>query len=477
MEVEAKSLSRQVHVVILDDDQRIGITIRSYLKLLDCHSTVYTDPIACLESLAHTPADILITDLCMPGLSGHEVLEKAKKISPQTDVIVITGTADKEDAIKALKLGAFDFFEKPVDKDMITQTISRTLRYRQVAEERDLLAAQVSFLSGQERERSGISGMVSQSPAMKRVMHDVQLICKSPATSVLITGESGTGKELIARAIHFGSARARNPFVPINCSAVPAELAESTLFGHIRGAFTGAVADRKGCFELADSGTLFLDEIGDMPLEMQTKLLRVLEDGAVTAVGAPKARQVNVRIVAATNANIADQITNRKFRSDLYYRLAGYTITLPPLRQRRTEIPFLARHFNKLISTEMGIPPSEFDDTALAALAKHDFPGNVRELRNIVERALILCRGGTIYANHIHCEGPLTESPQASSPPAADARFSDGDLPLNLKEAEATLIRRALATANSNVAATARLLGISRPKLYRMMAAHDIGSS
>jgi len=473
---EKESMSQRVSVAILDDDQRVALTIRSFLKPLKCNSTIYTDPQRCLDAIAQQPVDILITDLCMPGLSGLDVLELVRKTSPETDVIVVTGTAGKDEAIRALKLGAFDFFEKPVNPDEITLTISRTLRYRQIERERDLLATQVSLLSEQERVRCGVSGLVSHSPAMKKIMHDVQLVCRAPSTSVLITGESGTGKELIARAIHYGSARAGHAFVAINSSAVPPDLAESTLFGHVRGAFTGAVAERKGCFELADGGTLFLDEIGDMAPEMQTKLLRVLEDGEVTPVGSPRARQVNVRIVAATNADIAGKIGIGKFRSDLYYRLAGFTISLPPLRQRKVEIPLLAEHFNRLISREMGFPCPALDDTALAVLVAYDFPGNIRELRNIIERALIESHGSTIRAGHIHCGSLSAGVRQTNKNESAEKTAPLDCIPVNLKDAEAAVIRRALASTGGNISEAARMLGVNRPKLYRMMAAQSIDS-
>jgi len=476
MKKESAPTSRNVSVAILDDDQRVAVTIRTFLKPLNCVSSIYVDPQSCLDAITKQPVDILITDLCMPGMSGLEVLERVRKASPETAVIVITGTAGKDEAISALKLGAFDFFEKPVNQDEITLTISRTLRYRQIERERDLLADQVSLLSDQERERCGVSKLVSHSPAMKKIMHDVKLVCGAPKTSVLITGESGTGKELIARAIHFGSARASHSFVPINCSAIPPDLAESALFGHVKGAFTGAVDGRKGCFELADGGTLFLDEIGDMAPEMQTKLLRVLEDGEVTPVGGPKARQVNVRIVAATNADIAKKIGSGKFRSDLYYRLAGFTITLPPLRQRKVEIPLLAEHFTRLISREMGFPCPAIDDQALAVLDGYDFPGNIRELRNIIERALIESRGETIRAGHVHCGNLPAGVRQANGTDAAQKTAAPDSVPFNLKDAEATAIRRALASSGGNIAEAARMLGVNRPKLYRMMAAHSIDS-
>jgi len=478
---EEGSMSPSVNVAILDDDPRIGMIIQSYLKTLKCNTTLYTDPLQCLAEIEQFPVDILITDVDMPGMSGLDVLERIKKTAPHTEVIVVTGAAGKAEAIRALKLGAFDFFEKPVDRQAISMTVSRTLRYRQIGQERDMLATQVQVFSEQERDRSGVSGLVSQSPAMRKIMHDAELVAKAPGTSVLITGESGTGKELIARAIHHGSTRRNHPFVAINCSAVPGELAESTLFGHVKGSFTGAVSERKGCFELADGGTLFLDEIGDMPTEMQAKLLRVLEDKQVTPVGGSKSRLVNVRILSATNVNIIEKIASRKFRADLFYRLAGFAITLPPLRERKIEIPYLADHFNRLFSKEMGFPCPAVDKDALDLLMAYDFPGNIRELRNIIERALIECRGGTIHAEHIHCwslppdtQGRKSEPAEAGGAlPAAVAPLVES-APHNLKAVEATAIRRALSASGGNVAAAARMLGVNRPKLYRMMAALHI---
>jgi DNA-binding NtrC family response regulator len=462
-----------VKVTILDDHPGILEVIKTYIKGLHCNIACFTDPIECLRALEHEPTDILITDLAMPNMSGIEVLDRIKQTSPSTEVIVITGAAKKEEAIKALKLGAFDFFEKPVSKDDIQIAVRRTMQYREMVRQRDILKAQVSFLSEQNKEQSGVSNMICHAPAMRKIMNDVKLVVKSPHTSVFVVGESGTGKELIARAIHYGSARSDKPFIAVNCSAVPSDLVESTLFGHTKGAFTGAIADHKGCFERADGGTLFLDEIGDMPTEMQTKLLRVLEDMEITPIGGARKRIVNVRVVAATNACMADLIKAHTFRKDLYYRLAGFTIDLPPLRSRREEIPYLADHFLALLAQEMGMVCPQIEQAAMDKLMRYRFPGNIRELRNIIERALIESHGDTIKADNIHeCRflgDEEAEPSQSEKVPSAHTH----DLPLDLKVAEGILVKKALRSSSGNVSQAAKLLGVNRAKLYRLMATHQ----
>ena len=471
-----------VQVAVVDDDYRIRDTIDRYVRRTGCDTQLFEDGENCLEALDSTTFDIVVTDLQMPRIGGLEVLKNVKERSPSTDVIIVTGNADKATAIQALKLGAFDFFEKPVEPIELMETIKRTVRFRTAIQERDRFAEQVSFLSQREAKQWGIESFVGRSAAIKRILRDVQLVQRATSTSVLIIGESGTGKELVARAIHYGGPRAAAPFIPVNCAAVPSELAESILFGHTKGSFTGATSSKKGCFEVADGGTLFLDEIGDMPAAMQTKLLRVLEDGVVTPVGGSRGTRVDVRVVAATNANLQERIGNGAFRSDLYYRLAAYTITVPPLRDRKDEIPLLAEHFAKTLSSEMGMTAPSLSGEVLEVLKTHSFPGNVRELRNVIERALIESCGREVKTSHLHflqTAGPSTGggtmaslpvSPTGEGPTAKMAEEFGEELPLNLKEAEAILIRRAMAATGENVSAAARLLGINRTKLYRKLA-------
>jgi DNA-binding NtrC family response regulator len=278
---------------------------------------------------------------------------------------------------------------------------------------------------------------------------------------------------LSARAIHFESPRAAAAYIPVNCVAIPGELAESMLFGHVKGAFTGATADRKGYFELAHGGTLFLDEIGDMPLSLQVKLLRVLEDGCVTPVGAAEPRRVDVRVIAATNADLAERIAAGTFRQDLYFRLARYTVTTPPLRERREDLPLLVAHFLNTFAAEMGRQPPAFSGGALAVLQQYHFPGNVRELKNIIERALIDSDGGTIEPRHLQLLARAAPAPMAGGSPVRDREQLAAELPLNLAAAEDLLIQRALQQTEGNIADAARLLGVHRTRIYRKLAQEE----
>ncbi|MBI1928042.1 sigma-54-dependent Fis family transcriptional regulator, partial [Candidatus Poribacteria bacterium] len=325
---------------------------------------------------------------------------------------------------------------------------------RQTANER------LSLISQREAERWGIAGFVGQSETLRNILTEVRRLQATERTSVLITGESGTGKELIARAIHFGSSRKDGPFFRINCSAIPTALAESLLFGHVQGAFTGAVSDRKGYFELADGGTLFLDEIGEMPLELQVKLLRVFEERSFIPIGGTHEKPVDVRVLAATNADLQAKIRDGGFREDLYFRLAVFTVKVPPLRARPTDIPLLANHFLQLYSAAMGISTPALSRDALEALKAYAFPGNVRELKNIIERALIESGGEEIQPEHLHFIQPFVH---------AEAAARSVKIPLNMREGEIFLIKRALKQANGNVSEAARLLGVTRATIYRKL--------
>jgi len=466
----SKDIVEGVSITIVDDDSRVAQTIALHLRNLAGNLRVYTDPTECLSALESSPADILVTDVDMPQMSGLELMARVNEASPRTDIIVVTGAASKDVAIEALRAGAFDLLEKPFDPALLIETIKRTARYQAACRERDRYAAQVMLLSGRESERWGINAFVGKSSQLKGVVKQIAKLQKAATMSVLIQGESGTGKELVARAIHYGGPRASSPFVPVNCSAIPSELVESTLFGHVKGAFTGAIADRKGAFVRADTGTLFLDEIGDMPSEMQTKLLRVLEDGIVTPVGSTKGQQVDVRVVAATNANLLEKVQDREFREDLYFRIAGYNIPVPALRDRPGDIPLLANHFAEMLSAEMGFAQPDFSGEAIATLEQHPFAGNIRELRNVVHAALVECDGPVIEPDHLH----LIDLALPGLPVQAQAseKALPGELStLNLAELEQIAVQRALQEANGNMSKAARILGISRPKLYRKVAA------
>ncbi|MCH8294196.1 sigma-54-dependent Fis family transcriptional regulator [Candidatus Poribacteria bacterium] len=468
-----KNLEPSISIIVADDEPSIRKTVSRRLQQMGYDVRTCSDGRECLKAFKESAADIVITDLSMPEVDGLTVLRRIKELSPSTEVIIITAFADKDIAIEALRMGAHDFLEKPFTLDALESAIKRTTRYQAVLRERDHLAEQLSMISDREAERWGISGFIGKSETVQKILKNISLLQATETTSVLIQGESGTGKELIARAIHFGGPRASSPFVPVNCSTIPGELAESTLFGHIRGAFTGANASRKGYFELASGGTLFLDEICDMPLELQPKLLRVLEEGYITPVGSIQERHINTRILTATNANIQERMANGLFREDLYFRLARFRVKVPPLRDRKEDIPLLAHHFVNFFATEMGINPHPLNPDVLEILASYHFPGNVRELKNVIEGALIESGKAEVQLEHLHFTHAVSHDNSISITSAptseSDSELANLEMPLNLREAEKILIKRALARAEGNVSAAARLLGISRNKLYRQL--------
>jgi len=395
----------------------------------------------------------------MPGLDGYQVCQQLKQEPSTRDIPVIFVTAkdETEDVAQGFRLSGVDYIIKPFAEEEVLVRVETHLKInrlktqllqnnteltkaneqlrqeianREQAEQardqerdaRQKCDEQLDFIQKQEEFHWGIKGFIGTSKTIVKILSEVRQLQNVSATSVLITGESGTGKELIARAIHFGGTRQNGRFVPVNCSTIPRELAESTLFGHVRGAFTGATQSRKGCFELADGGTLFFDEIGDMPLELQVKLLRVLEDGCFMPVGGTDEKHVSVRILTATNANLQTKIANGNFREDLYFRLARFTVNVPPLRERKEDIPLLTAHFLKMFAAEMGITPSVLTLDALSALEAYHFPGNVRELKNIIEHALILSRGSDIQPEHLHFIDISHFSPTTHTTPPEDSQ-------------------------------------------------------
>jgi DNA-binding NtrC family response regulator len=346
---------------------------------------------------------------------------------------------------------------------------------RQVESALEKADEKLSLISDLETSRWNLAGLVGGSRQIQKIVEDIDRLHQYANTSVLITGESGTGKELIARAIHFGSSRAKAPFVPVNCAAIPGESAESMLFGHAKGAFSGATSNHRGYFQMADTGTIFLDEIGDMPLALQAKLLRVLEDAIVTPVGSSGQHKVDVRVIAASNARLQERIAAGAFREDLYFRLARFTVTAPPLRDRLEDVPLLSFHFLRLFAAEMGIKAPLLTQEALAALAAYDFPGNVRELKNIIERALIESGESVILPKHLRFM--QRSAPSTNSAPPANKAAVAASLPLNLAEAEEILIQRALQETGGNIASAARLLGVHRTRIYRKFAVGETTSA
>ena len=404
------------------------------------------------------PVPVAIVDLGLPpdpdGASeGLAILADILAIAPATKVIIATGNETREHALRAIALGAYDFYQKPIDIDVLQLIVARAERIFDLeAENRMLLEATAA---------SPIDGIIASSPEMLRVLRNIEKMAPTDV-AVLLRGESGTGKELLARAVHKLSARAREPFVPINCAAIPETLLESELFGHEKGAFTGALKQTIGRIESADRGTLFLDEIGDVPLPMQVKLLRFLQDQVVERIGGRNPVQVDVRIVCATNQDLDLMMAEGRFREDLYYRLNEVTVQVPPLRERAADTVLLASFFLGRFAAEYGRSARGFSATALAALRDHPWPGNVRELENRVKRAVVMTDGLLLSAADLGLAA-LGEDTQSLTIRDARAR------------AEREALQLALAQAGSNLSKAAKLLGISRPTLYDLMQQHQIG--
>jgi DNA-binding NtrC family response regulator len=447
-------------VLVVDDERNIQLTVSRALALEGYAVETAGGGREALEKIAALPVDAVVMDVRMPDLDGLAVLEKARQTRPGLPVVIMSGHGSIETVRAAFKLGASDYLEKPItEKDRLLVAVANALRLRSLAEE-----------NAELRREAGPLEMIGASPAMAR-LHELVRRAAPTEGRVLVTGENGTGKELVARAIHDLSRRAGKPFVKLNCAAVPAELIESELFGHERGAFTGAVASRKGKFELADGGTLLLDEVGDMPAAMQAKVLRVLQEGELERVGGQATLRVDARVVAATNKDLAEEVRAGRFREDLYYRLAVVLVHVPPLRERREDVPALSARFLAEACARNGRRPMTLGREALAALQAHDWPGNVRELRNLVERIAILCDGPEIGADDVAAVLPGARRPR---PERYRAGASFHDL---VEEAEREIVLGALAKHGENIAETARALGLERSHLYKKMRALGIKRS
>ena len=461
-------------ILVIDDDAHIRSSIGKFL-IARGHTVIEAangeKGVEVVESQA---VDIVITDVKMPGMDGFEVLWQVRSVAPEIEVIVITGVKESEHAFRALRAGAFDFFSKPFKVEDLNAAIQRTVRYQALRKETSRMQARLDHYLVQERARSGLSAIIGESEAVVKMKAQILQVAVTDHTTVLIVGETGTGKELVARAVHCESDRASGPFVPVNCSAIPEKLFESAFLGHTKGAFTDATADQKGHFELAHEGTLFLDEIGDMPLEMQVRLLRTLEERCVRPVGSSDEIPVDVRVVAATNRSLTAAIEEGTFREDLYYRLNVFTIQAPPLRERPGDVLFLARHFLDDYARDLRKPLMRFSREAEDLLQQQEFPGNVRMLKNIVERAAILCGDGEVDAEDLGFDlFENSSTAEASSMPAdivVDQMVQSlSDKQMSWPAVEKALIQEALRRTGGNQAHAAEILGISRMVLRNKM--------
>ena len=443
-------------ILIIDDDSSLRRVLEYNLQQEGYDVYTAADGESGLQLFAEKAPPVVITDLKMPGMSGFQLLSAVKERSPATVVIVLTAFGAIDTAVEAMKLGAFDYLTKPFNREELKLTVLKALQLQGLSEENRLLKEE---LSG----RAEFKSIVGTSRAMEGVFSVVRKVADTEAT-VLITGESGTGKELVARAIHSGSSRRGAPFVAVNCAAIPRDLLESELFGHVKGAFTGAIRDKEGKFQLADGGTIFLDEVGDLPLELQPKLLRVLQERVVEPVGGTDQQKIDLRVVAATNADLERWIAEGKFREDLYYRLCVIPIQLPPLRERVEDVALLVRYFCAKFRAE-GVT---FSKQALERLQSYAWPGNVRELENTVERLLIMREGDEIGVDDL----PEKISAIAPAPEGGVLRLPPGGY--SLEQLEMEVVLEALTRCEWNQTAAARFLRIPRHTLIYRMEKYNI---
>jgi two-component system response regulator PilR (NtrC family) len=454
-------------ILVVDDELSMREFLRILLKKEGYQVTVAAEGKTALGLAEQDSFDLVISDIRMPGMSGLELLGRLKEIHPDIEVIMITAFASPEDAVTAMKGGAFDYITKPFNVDEIKRVVRAVLRKRPQLE---------------TASTDGFPEIIGQSPEMMKIFDLIAKIAPTPA-NVLIYGESGTGKELVAKAIHNRSRVAGHPFVPITCSAIPESLLESELFGHVKGSFTGAIADKAGLFQLADGGTAFLDEIGELTPIIQTKLLRVLQEREFMPVGSTKTRQVNVRIIAATNRILEEEIISGKFREDLYYRLAVVPIRVPPLRERIGDVPLLVDHFLKKYSTLLGKEVQTISSYGMEVLMQYDFPGNVRELENIIERGVALESSNIILPENLilslHRRGKSKPPPDEGTAPLFVAARNEQELfELGLEEVlqrvEKEMICHAMTRADSSKMRAAELLKLSFRSLRYKTKKHGI---
>jgi DNA-binding NtrC family response regulator len=448
------------NVLVVDDEPKLCDLLASALG--QSGITVFTagNGLHALKVLEVEDIDLVISDWRMPGMDGPQLLGEIKNRYPHLPVIVMTAYSTVKNAVQSMRNGAFDYIAKPFDIDELDITVSKALQFRDILKDNQRMRTELD-------EHQQIDSLIGDSPSFRRVLQAIDSVRESNAT-ILLTGESGTGKEMVARAIHKHGNRADKPFVAVNCAAIPEGLLESEMFGHRKGAFTGAVADRVGRFLQADKGTLFLDEIGEMPLALQAKILRALQERVIEPVGDPRERKVDVRVIAATNKNLLDAVANKEFREDLYYRLNVFPIPLPALRERVEDIAPLARHFAHILGATAGKRISGFSPAALQAMAHYSWPGNIRELQNCVERATIVASGTVIDDDDLPSYLFASSAHTCSNIPNQGMGVPS-DLEAALAQVEKNYILAALDQSNGVQAAAAQLIGISeRSFWYRL---------
>jgi two-component system response regulator HydG len=450
--------SPTAQILVVDDEVEHAEVMAEGLRRLGHICTIVHDLPSAQEELRHGQFDLIITDLVMNGQEdGLQVLAAARQTQRNAETILVTAHGDVPTCKTALKQGAYDFIEKPLDLDVFRNLAQHAIQAV-------MLRTQNTRLRQKLDQAVGFEGLIGSSAAIRQVVTTLRQIAPSNIP-VLITGESGTGKELVAQALHNNSRRAKRHFVPLNCAGLSDSILEDELFGHVKGAFTGADRERQGRFEYADGGTLFLDEVGDMPMTMQAKLLRALESGEVVRMGSNEPRHVDVRLISATNRDLDAMVRDRRFREDLYFRIKGAQIHLPPLRQRREDIPQLARHFAQRYAQQIERPTPEFAQDTLAALIQYDWPGNVRQLMNIVQNMVVVAEGDRLELRHLPPE--VTRNGDTGG----DSVWSSG---LSLEQIEKQAIRRALHAHGGNRELAAKVLGIGERTLYRKLKEYGL---
>ncbi|NOY46096.1 MAG: sigma-54-dependent Fis family transcriptional regulator [Deltaproteobacteria bacterium] len=457
-------------ILIVDDEYLIRWSLSENLQKEGYRCVTSETGEEALELFRTESPDLVLLDIKLPGIDGIQVLQQIKETDPDTPVLMITATTQVEVAVKAMKLGAYDYVSKPFDLTEIQTKVRHALETTQLREE-------VAYFRSRHAHRLGFDGIIAGCPRMQEVLSVARRVARSSSTTVLLTGESGTGKDVLARAIHYESPRADRPFMPINCTALPEELLESELMGYEKGAFTDAKKTKKGLFELADGGTIFLDEIGDMKLGLQSKLLRFLEDRSFKRIGGKEDIEVDVRIIAATNADLERAIEEKRFREDLFYRLSVVPIVLPPLRDRQEDILPLAYHFLEMYNREFKTSFRGFSAEAEAFLTRYDWPGNIRELRNVVERAVILSTGDEIGVDALPWK--IKGGERAGGARRPDKAPQPGvvvlpDHGVDIEEVERELIVQALEKTGNNQTRAAKMLGLTRDALRYRMKKYDL---